>query len=404
MTELSTAHLERRRARATSPAEGLSFELVRSDADLHALEWEWAELFARVGTRNPFMHPAWMIPWLRAFVPDVETRFVFAVRKGSDLVAVAPLYEKRYGIGRFSARTLQLAGASPAKEDRLTEMSGVLVAGCERRRIMRALIHTAVDIADWDWLGLTLPGEQGWFETAWIPEAWQRGGANILHKGVRASVVLPLPAAWEDLRFKRNQREALRRSRNRLLSLDQEVEISFAEGVDLPQAVEEAVALHRRRAQLQGHLRHDDYFEPATCSALLHEAAAHWARHGNAAVATLRLDGRPIAARLLLHANRGMFLSFSGAEPELWRLCAPTAIVEASVRRAISDGMNIVNFSTSPDSAKLRWSEQLQFENEFLLVSPSRRSRLVFGAWWQARARRALAKGRRLVAEQAVVD
>jgi hypothetical protein len=99
-----------------------------------------------------------------------------------------------------------------------------------------------------------------------------------------------------------------------------------------------------------------------------------------------------------------MFLSFSGADPELWRLCAPTALVEASVRRAISHRMNVVNFSTSPDSAKLRWSERLQFENEFLLVSPSRRSRLVFGAWWQARARRALAKGRRLVSEQAVVD
>ena len=386
-----------------TPAPFCSFDVLRTDADLNALESEWRELFDRSGTRNPFVHPAWMIPWLGRFVPDAADRLVIAVRRNGELVALAPFYRNSYGLGSARCRVLQLAGGGQTN-DRLMEMSEILVFPGDRRRILRALLHhLALDAGGWDWLGLTLPAQHGWFENEWLPDTWQRRGANVVHKGVRAFVVLPLPASWSGLPLKRNLKEALRRSRNRLEAQSGAVETSFAEREEVPAAIESLIELHRRRADSTDHLRHDDYFRDGVTDSLVRDAAERWAAHGNAAVSLLRLDGVPIAGRLLLHANRGVFLSFSGFEPEHWRLGASAMLTAAAVRRSIENGDEFVNFSSSPDSAKLRWSEQLEFQHEFLVVAPSRRSRLLFAAWWQLRARRLLVRSRRLVTDQLVV-
>lgn len=387
-----------------TPTSSCSFDVLRTDADLDALESEWRELFDRSKTRNPFVHPAWMIPWLGRFVPDAADRLVVAVRRDGELVALAPLYRHSYGLGSARCRALQLAGGVQRANDRLTEMSEILVLPGDRRRILRALLHhLALDAGGWDWLGLTLSARHGWFENEWLPDAWQRRGANVVHKGVRTFVVLPLPASWSGLPLKRNLKEALRRSRNRLEAQGGAVETSFAEREEVPAAIESLIELHRRRAELTDHLRHDDYFGDGVTCSLVRDAAARWATHGNAAVSFLRLDGVPIAGRLLLHANQGVFLSFSGVEPEHWRLGASAMLTAAAVQRSIERGDELVNFSSSPDSAKLRWSEQLEFQHEFLVVAPSRRSRLLFSMWWQLRARRLLVRSRRLVTDQLAV-
>ena len=43
---------------------------------------------------------------------------------------------------------------------------------------------------------------------------------------------------------------------------------------------------------------------------------------------------------------------------------------------AIGRGDTSANLSLNPDESKLRWSEQIELHNEFLLVSPRRRARL----------------------------
>ncbi|MGZ4335576.1 MAG: GNAT family N-acetyltransferase [Gaiellaceae bacterium] len=385
--------------------EPYRFELLQSDAELAALEPEWIALFVRAQAKNPFAHPSWMIPWFRHFVPGRADRIVVAMRREDELVAVAPIYYRDYGVGSIRARALQLAGGSPRSNDRLTEMSEVLALPAERRKALRALVHhLALEVGGWDWLGITLSSGHGWFEGDWLPDAWRRRGAFAVHKAVRTFVVLPLPASWSELRLKRNLKEALRRSRNRLAALDVPSEISFVQGEALPDAVESLLRLHGRRAELSGRLSHDDNFQDPTTAGLVREAAQKWSRSGGATAAFLSLDGAPIAGRLLLDANRTHFLSFSGFEPEHWRLGASASLMAASIQRAIDLGGELVNFSVSPDSAKLRWSEQLDFQHEFVAVSPARRSRYLFSLWWQLSARRALTQTRRLLDGQLPSD
>jgi len=46
------------------------------------------------------------------------------------------------------------------------------------------------------------------------------------------------------------------------------------------------------------------------------------------------------------------------------------------LQAAIGRGDTSANLSQNPDESKLRWSEQIEQHNEFLLFSPRRRARL----------------------------
>jgi CelD/BcsL family acetyltransferase involved in cellulose biosynthesis/glycosyltransferase involved in cell wall biosynthesis len=370
-----------------------SFDALSSNADLARVEPEWLELFERSATRNPFAHPAWIRAWLATFA-RAHDALVVTARRGGELVGVAPFYRRSYGVGPTSVTCLHVAGSSVPASDPLTEMSEILTLDDGRRRIIRALLnHVAQEHASGiDWLGLCLPPWQGWFDDEWLPEQWQARGAFAIHKDVRPFVVLPLPGSWEQLTLKRNLKEAIRRSKNRLAALDSPTEIVFAEGEAAARAIERIQELHSSRAVLRGHLDHDDYFATDAVSRFARTAATGLAATGHAAGALLTVGDTAIAGRVVLRAGGGAFLSFSGADPEHWALGASTALIVACIRRAIEQGDRSVNFSINPDGAKLRWSEEIEQHNEFLVVGPSRRAQRAFDLFWQMRAHRALAR------------
>lgn len=374
------------------PVSAFVFEHVTSDDSLARLEPEWLELFARSGTRNPFAHPAWVRAWLQHFAPRADQRVIVTARFEGQLVAVAPLAARAHGPSLFHARSLELVGAGPALADRFTEMTEILVARERRRRTLRALLHhlTLERPTDWDWLVVTLPPDQGWFEDDWLPAAWLRRGARALHRATLPFVVMPLPSTWGEMPLKHNMKEAIRRSKNRLAAGAAPPEVLFAEGAETVTAIARLQELHSRRATVVGHRAHDDYFARDATARFARDGALALAGAGNATVAELNVGGATIASRLVLHANDALFLSYSGADPERWRLGAPTFLIAACIRRAIEQGDKLVNLSLIPDSAKLRWSEQLELHNEFVVVAPTQRAQRMFAAYWHARASRAL--------------
>jgi CelD/BcsL family acetyltransferase involved in cellulose biosynthesis len=167
----------------SSSGSSYEFERLAGDDELARLDPEWLELFERSGTRNPFAHPGWVRAWLRAFVPDPSDRVVVTARRDGELHAVAPFYRRRYRIGPLQAECLQLAGASPTQDDPLTEMSEILVPRGNARRSLRTVLNhvLAEHGSDFDWLGVSLPPHQCWFDDEWVPEAWQRRGAYAVH-------------------------------------------------------------------------------------------------------------------------------------------------------------------------------------------------------------------------------
>ena len=363
-----------------------------SDSGLARLEREWLELFALSGTRNPFAHPTCVRVWLRHFAPNDEQRVVVTARREGQLVAVAPFAYRAHRAGPVRARSLELVGAGVARADCVTEMTEVLLAPEGRRRTLRALVrHLTLDRpTDWDWLAITLPPTHGWFENEWLPDAWLDRGQRALHRATLPFVVMPLPGSWEELPLKRNMKEAIRRSRNRLTASHPSHEVVFADGASATAAFSRLQELHRQRAGMTGDRARIDLLANDVTSRFARDLTSALAGVGNATVAQLQVDGEPVAARLVLRANDGVFFPVSGSSPDDWHLGAPTTVIAACVRRAIERGDKLVNFSLVPDAAKLRWSEHLELHNEFVLAAPTRSARHRFAAYWQLRAARSL--------------
>jgi CelD/BcsL family acetyltransferase involved in cellulose biosynthesis len=370
----------------------IEFERLRTDDELSALEPAWRELFERSGTANPFVHPAWLMTWLRQFVPEPDRRRVLALRRSGELIAVAPFYLRRVGGGR----TLQLAGA-PAQEDPLTELSEVLALPGARRQVLRALVEELVGehASGCDWFGLTLPPEHGWFDDDWIPWDWRRRGAFSMHKSARAFPIVALAESWEAMPLKPNIRNAVRRSENRHARLGSSVELRFEDGPRARAAAGEVQDLHRQRANGHRGPAHHDYFADPRVAELAAVGTSALAEAGHAYVTVCEIDGAPAAGRVVLRAGGQSFLSYSGLDPAHWQLGSPTLLLTEIIRRSIADGDRALNLSLNPDSAKQRWTQRIELHNEFVVVAPSRRSRALFSLFWQARFARALRDRRR---------
>ena len=86
--------------------------------------------------------------------------------------------------------------------------------------------------------------------------------AFFRHHGSRACVMLPLAGSWEETRagLKRNIKESLRRSRNRIAK-DGRSWVIHRRGSDLDvSVVDRFLALHRKRAAQQVAVEHGDAF------------------------------------------------------------------------------------------------------------------------------------------------
>jgi CelD/BcsL family acetyltransferase involved in cellulose biosynthesis len=356
--------------------------------DLERLRPDWLALFEASRIANPFASPDWLIPWARHFAGSSDLH-VLAVRSGSELVGVAPFYRRSVSILGRRVTVLRMLGGG--RRSQLTEMPQVLAAPAQSRRVLRAVIgHLCADARGWEWAELELGPNQGWFEREWIPLHGAGCGSVAMHKGSRAFVVVPLEPTWEDFRagLKRNVKESIRRGRNRLGREEHEWRIVEPDGTgrSLEHALRTLVALHKARARMAGAEPHADYFADPREEAFLHEVGQRMYPRGGFTPLVLEVDGEEVAARLVLDTHDAAFFSVSGSDPAWWRYNTGTTLLAGGLRQAIERGARSANLSQGPDVSKLRWSEQLQYTQSFLLVGERRSSRMAFAAFWHLRA------------------
>jgi CelD/BcsL family acetyltransferase involved in cellulose biosynthesis len=357
----------------------------RSPREIERLAPEWIELFEDVAPGNPFASPVWLMTWARHFTRPEELYFI-SVRAEGRLVAVAPLYRRGYRLaGLTGLRRVRLLGTG--RHTALTELAQILTRPGFERKALRAITAELVGKRDeWDWAELALPPEQGWVEPDWFGS---KDKAFAVHTNSVACVVLPLPGSWQELHrgLKRNVRESIRRSRNRIDRSGEPWSVEFQRcPEDLAQGIEPLIELHHARAAMEGKPLHPDYFVTASHRAFLAQVAPQMARGGQLEVALLKVRDKPIAGLLVLRSEGQLFFSFSGIDPEWWDAGPMTLLQAECIRDAIERGDRSVNFSVGPSVAKLRWSENLEVHSIFAVVSGSRRSRMAFGTYWAARA------------------
>jgi CelD/BcsL family acetyltransferase involved in cellulose biosynthesis len=356
--------------------------------DLTRLRAEWVGLFEDSGVTNPFAHPDWLIPWARHFVGPDDLH-VLVVRSGGQLVGVAPFCVR--SVPRFGVRVKCLRMLGAGRYSQLTEVPQVLSARGQSRRVLRAVVGDLCEQShEWDWVELALGPGQGWFEREWIPHQGRGSGCVAMHKATRAFVVLPLAPTWDELRhsLKRNVKESIRRGANRLRRDAHTWRLVEPDGSEaaLERSIDTLVSLHRARSRVQGTEPHADYFADSREEAFLYDAGRALHRSGHFTPLVLEVDGEEVAARLVLETGGSSFFSVSGADPAWWHYNVGTTLLALALERSIDRDGVLVNLSHGPDVSKLRWSEELEYAQSFLLVGERLRSRVAFAAFWHARA------------------
>jgi CelD/BcsL family acetyltransferase involved in cellulose biosynthesis len=369
-----------RASRPIKPPAGIHVTTLTSLDEARVLTAEWAKLAETGGARNPLCHPDWLVPWAERFLRPSEQVWLLAARRGDRLVGVAPFYRRTWGRGL--AHSAQLWGTGRHAD--LVELPQLLLDQEQPRAVARALVDRLCGkVSAWDWAAVPLENPL-WFEPDWLP---RDGELTVLTKIVRPSVVLSLGPDGP-MAMKRNVRESVRRARNRL---DRAYPAGWSvvratDRPDLPDALADLAVLHADRSRMAGKKRHPDVLGLDSDRAFLSAAATASADRGGVCIYRLLVHGEAAAALLVVRSRDCSYFLFSGMSERAWEFSPVTLLQACAIEDAADLGHRVVNLSTGPDAAKLRWSEEVQLSAEFVLTPARLRSRMAFWAYWQAAA------------------
>jgi CelD/BcsL family acetyltransferase involved in cellulose biosynthesis len=382
-------HVERPLRKELMHCGNIDVTVTSSLDEARAFGVEWAKFADQAGGSNPFVHPDWMLPWAERFVGRGEQVYLFAARQDGRLVGVAPFYRRSWGPGL--AHSMQLWGTG--RHSDLTDMPGLLVDQTQPRNVTRALVGSlCAQSKSWDWAHVPLHHSL-WFEPDWLP----KGGAIIALAGtVRASVVRTV-GELGSLPVKRNVRESLRRARNRLTrdfagrwTVDR-----ATSRTDVLNAMTDLQILHAARSRMIGKEIHPNVLRDDADASYLRAVVATAADRDGVCIYRLLVDDRAIAALLVLRTPETSYLLLSGMSQEAWDYSVVTLLQGCVMDDARKLGHRHVNLSTGPNTAKLRWSEEILVHPEFVLVPDRPLSLARFGGYWLAAAGAAVKRERR---------
>jgi CelD/BcsL family acetyltransferase involved in cellulose biosynthesis len=358
----------------------ISTTVMTSLSEVRAFASEWSEFAQTADAGNPFVHPDWLVPWAERFVRSNEQIWLLAARQDGRLIGVAPFYRHSWGPGL--AHSMQLWGTG--RHTRFIELPQFLLDPGDPRKAARALVSgLSAESRSWDWAYVSLP-PQLWLQPDWLPKG---GSIIILMKMVRASVIRSIDGAAPPA-MKRNVRESLRRGRNRLdRSYPGRWSIDSVTGrADILRALPDLTALHQARSAIIGKEAHRNSLTDKADISFLAAALSASADRGGACIYRLLVEGRAVAALLVLRGAGSSYFLLSGMSEQFWDYSPVTLLQGRAIDDAIKLGHRQVNLSTGPDRAKTRWSENIVMSPEFVLVSGRPSSLGKFSAYWLASA------------------
>lgn len=343
--------------------------------DLDKIREEWADLHDRSGSVNPFTGPEWTSRWVRDLMPESDEAWILTARDAGRLVGVAPMHVHPL---RFGIRRLQMVGTGHPWVGPF-ENPEFLAAPTYGRQVARSVLdHVTTHHRAWHVATLALGDSGDWLEPGWVPAP----DFTVVSFKSTPYVVLPLPMESRGPgESRRNLREAVRRARNRLTKTFG-ADGWHVDGVSAPEGVRaaaaELVTLHRDRSQLTGRgEQHGDMLQDDRVRAYLLDVVDELAARDRVTVYRLVAGGETLAAQLVLHSGTGTFISLSGFRDDAWDYSPTNYLQWVAVTDAEKRGHSEVNLSAWPTTAKLRWSRSVRVSPEFLVIGPSRFSKVV---------------------------
>jgi CelD/BcsL family acetyltransferase involved in cellulose biosynthesis len=363
------------------PSE-LSIEVAENLDALLALRSDYERLQGICGNSLPFALHDWHVAWCNHFLaadPRIQSHiFIHVLRNGTgQCVAIVPLIRTRRGVGPLRITSLDLLGADPA----ITEIRSPLIepgyeasaAWTVQRKLMKE-------------------GRYNWIQWHGIAGTfWQTlaAGAELHRQEPLVDYLLDLPSTWEAFRasLKRNVRESIRHCYNSLRRDGYQFELNVAQRPDEVQAaLERFFALHTKRANLTGTVKHPDHFQIDVSRRFLRDVTQRLSQRGMVRLFEMRIGAEVVASRIGFVVGDSLYLYYSGYDPHWSKYSVMTTTVAEAIKYAIAEGLATVNLTPGTDVSKTRWSpRELEFP-QAVQVYPSRLSRWAWNLYQRARS------------------
>jgi len=266
-------------------------------------------------------------------------------------------------------RHLKPIGSDP----NLTEIKlGIVREGYEKAAFATLVAYIKAACRRWHLVNLpAVPAE--------VADAGDRPPVEHPAAPVLEGFLIPLAANWDDFygALKRNAKNDLRKCHNSLKRDGIEPVFScLSDPAAIQKALPDFYRLHGERAMERNAIRHPNYFESQEGRSLL-ELLAKDPDNSGMRLFVLKDGDRLIAARLGFETPRGVYLYYSGYEPEYSKYSIMTRLVVEVIKRSIERGQHYVHLSFGRDRSKMRWSPQEVAHNQYLMVSTSLRGRFL---------------------------
>jgi CelD/BcsL family acetyltransferase involved in cellulose biosynthesis len=344
---------------ASNIAGVLDAELIGDLAELRELSPEWDRL--AVLAKSPLSSPAWMLGWLHHVAPKTASPRVIAVREGSQLVGLAPLFVDEHAQRRVDYRLLGNA---------LPRALPLALPGREREvaRALAATLAEASPRADLLALECTCPD---WGSR--LREAWPGHVAPLMFSYLTmSSPIVPLrePSFEQWLAGKSsNFRSQMRRLRRQLAERGGVARTSTVETLSADIAA--FCSLHADRWEGRG---------PSSIVAqgegfrsMLAAIGAEHVESGRMRLWMLEAEGQPISAQLFAAAG-GEVVYYNGGWDERFAKLKPAMLgILAAVEQAFANGEERVDLGPGAQPYKLRFADGDDPLTWTILMPPGRR-------------------------------
>jgi CelD/BcsL family acetyltransferase involved in cellulose biosynthesis len=334
---------------------GISACVLTAPAELEAIRAEWAALNGSARAGCLFLGPEWLIPWWKHFGAG---RFlqVVALREGSSLVGLLPLFAERVRTGGIAARRVAFLGDGATGCDYLDLLASPGRESEVLARSLRAVLALPWDFCELD--GLLRESATALSLSQRYPQgraAVERGGSGRVVRDAQLRFVcpyIPLGGTYQEYLQGLGRRENLRR-REKWLARQPGFSITVARTPEetLPD-LERFLALHRARWAAEGG---SDGLADERHEAFHRDAAAELARAGMLRLYTLYCARRPVASVYgVVHRRRFLYYQ-SGYDP-LWASRSVGMVLLArTVHDAFAEGCTEFDFLRGNEAYKAQW-------------------------------------------------
>jgi CelD/BcsL family acetyltransferase involved in cellulose biosynthesis len=343
-------------------------EAVADPGGLWRLQGEWERLAAACGPGHPFLNPGWFRAWWECFGAGARAR-VLVVREGEEVVAIAPLRERRT---RFHGVPARVIGSMHNDH---TPRFDLLVGRREEEAYDAIWDHLAAARSSWDVLEFA-PLVATSRTLAALAARAERDGCGVgIWRGAPAPWVA-LGDGWEALlrRLSHNRRAQMRKHRRRLERAGEVTLEVIDGGPGLDEALEEGLRMEAdgwKRAAGTAILCRDEV------ARFYRRLATTTAGDGSLRLFFLRSAGVRIAfAYALLHADR-LFVLKSGYRRDRAAHSPYQVLTAMILEDACARGLVEYDFLGGSEAWKLHWTKDARAHDWLYVFGDSGRARLI---------------------------